>query len=121
MWPLNFLKSASTGTFSCLKVATILLLPASMPAVPAAPATKAASSREPLTVIARDRAIALLLVCSGPTPGEHAPQRRVAVDEMMLQCRGAVQHHHPQQRPGQIGVDLAKDVRQLLILVHQIG
>src|ERR1039458_3013704 len=115
MRPLKRLKGASTGTFSCLKVAMIVLLARSMLRFPAASATSASTSAAPLTISANDLFIESLLARSGPAPGQHAPERRVMIDEMMLERRRGVQQHHPQQRPGQEAMNLGQHFGQVAI------
>src|SRR6202165_4947684 len=124
MRPLNFFSGASTGTFSCLKVAMMLLLEASMVGSPAAVATKAAvtaivqihgelrligGSLGPKLKAPRGRRM-VACVASRAVPGEHALERRIAIKKVMLQRGGRVQQHHRQQRPCQESVHLDQHI-----------
>src|ERR1700683_4648333 len=107
MRPLNFFSAASTGTFSSLKVAMMLLLEASMAGSPAAVATKAMARG---TVVISSNELRLIGAPAGPRalwaarirrgtptvnslgsrapPRQHALERRIAVEIVVLQRRG---------------------------------
>src|SRR5450631_2282304 len=118
MRPLNFFSGASTGTFSCLKVAMMLLLEASMVGSPAAVATKAAV-RAIVLIHGALRLIGGSLgrhPVSRSMPRKHALERRVAIEKVVLQRGGHVQQHHTEQRPCQQSVHLNQHIGQLLVL-----
>src|SRR5580692_5301024 len=121
MRPLKRLKGASTGTFSWRKVTMIVLLVGSMLGFPAAPATRAVASAVALTINAIDLVIAVAPCRSGTPPGQYSFERRVTIDEVVLQGRGGVQQHDPEQRPGEEAMNLRQLIGQFLILMDQIG
>src|ERR1700676_3474255 len=98
MRPLNFFSGASTGTFSCLKVAMMLLLEASMVGSPAAVATKAAvtaivqihvefrliaGSLVPKLQAPRGRPL-VACVASRAVPGDVALERLNAIEKVII-------------------------------------
>src|SRR5665213_4159661 len=113
MRPLKCLNGAFTGTFSCVKVTVNVLLAASMPGAAAAPAATASTREDRVIISESNRVMGNLLPLAAPC--QHAPERRIMIDEMVLECRRRVQHHHPQQRPGEIPVDLHQHFGEILV------
>src|ERR1700722_5863480 len=119
MRPLNFFSGASTGTFSCLKVAMMLLLAASMVGSPAALATKASVRAIELSS-GRLGVMAFSLPFLRTSPGEHAFERRIAIEKVVLERGGRVEHDYAKPRPGERPVHLHQYVGQRLVLRHQV-